>query len=194
MDYGSLTELRQVYEDDLALRIYDLHRLVTAHTNGWKKRDADAYGYEAFRRAWPNRDDFIQNFFWIRSKEVGEVCLLRYNDQQRQLDRHIKEQEAAGKPVRVIVLKARQTGISTYVQSAMAYRALTTKHFRCAVVAHKDESAAEIFEMTDRFVENLPFHPPLRTDRKSEIQTEWDSKYTTVTAGSSNAGRALACH
>lgn len=190
MNYADIEELQAVYDPTTASAIEGIYATCMRQPRAQR----DAIGFDTFLQAFPDEDTFIQTLFWIRSKTPGELVLLRYNSAQRKLVDYIARQEAARKPVRVIILKPRQTGFSTLVQAKMAYRTITRPHFRSVVVAHKEDSAAEIFEMTQRFRDEMPFKPPLKTDRRGELKTPNDSKYTCLTAGSDNVGRALSCH
>ena len=62
---------------------------------------------------------FIRRFLKIRDKE-GQLIPLVLNEPQRRLYGVVKEQWEAGKPVRIIILKARQMGFST-VTSAIVF-------------------------------------------------------------------------
>jgi hypothetical protein len=65
-------------------------------------------------------------------------------------------QEAEGKPVRIITLKARREGISTIVQGCMIKRGTQRKNHRGLVLAHDKTTSAEIFQMGETMYANLP--------------------------------------
>ena len=75
---------------------------------------------------------------------------------QERLARVVAEQEAAGKPVRVIIVKSRQTGCSTWIAGEMIKRAVTTPYRRILIVAHKMDTAGSLFDMGQRMHQNLP--------------------------------------
>ena len=58
--------------------------------------------------------NFIQKNLHIQNKG-GKLVPLRFNWAQQRLYREIERQRAAGRPVRIIILKARQVGFSTAV-------------------------------------------------------------------------------
>ena len=59
--------------------------------------------------------DYIENCLKIKTKS-GTVVPFRLNDAQRKLYAVAKRQQDAGKPVRLIILKARQLGFSTLTE------------------------------------------------------------------------------
>lgn len=75
---------------------------------------------------------------------------------QERVARMVEEQEAAGVPVRLIIVKSRQTGCSTWIQGEMAKRAITTPYCRVLDVAHKMDTAGALFHMLHRMHQHLP--------------------------------------
>jgi hypothetical protein len=75
---------------------------------------------------------------------------------QERVARMVAEQEAAERPVRLIIVKSRQTGCSTWIQGEMAKRAFTTPYCRVLDVAHKMDTAGALFHMLHRMHTHLP--------------------------------------
>lgn len=75
-----------------------------------------------------------------------------------------------GLPARVIVLKARKTGISSVTEADMTCEVLS-KGIDAIVIAHDDKTARYIYGMTERFLRNydLPL-PEFRRASKKELQ------------------------
>jgi hypothetical protein len=65
-------------------------------------------------------------------------------------------QEREGRPVRIIVLKARKEGISTWTQGRLIKRVTTRKNHKALVVAHDGDTASEIFEIGKTMYSQLP--------------------------------------
>lgn len=84
------------------------------------------------------RREWIEKFFPIRTK-AGEIALLKLNPAQRMIEAQIIRRERAGVPVRLLCLKARQMGCSTYVQGLMFERVLRGRHVRGLIVADNKE-------------------------------------------------------
>jgi hypothetical protein len=93
---------------------------------------------------------------------------------------------------RDLVLKARQLGISTYVQGEM-YRRTVTSTRTTITLAHDDPTTDALRRMADRFWENCQFNgiQPLRKYANAALTTypEFDSEALISKAGSKNVGR-----
>lgn len=98
---------------------------------------------------------FANEYVKIINKR-GQKCPLNFNAIQEVIEQTIQELEFRGKPVRIIVLKARQEGVSTYTQSRILWKTATKENRNALVVAHKDESTRSIFEKAKLMYENLP--------------------------------------
>ena len=113
--------------------------------------------------------DYIENFLWIRTKS-GELKLLQLNPAQNKLYRALQEQNKAGKPMRAIILKARQLGFSTFTEAMIFMRAATRFNTRSLIMAHLDTSTAGLFRMEKLFYDCLP--PELRPMMKKSNDAE----------------------
>lgn len=98
---------------------------------------------------------FIELFLKIRTKD-GSVISFLLNEPQRRLYQVIREQWQKGKPVRIIILKARQMGFSTLTEAIIFWMAVTAFNVECMIVAHKDEATKNLFRMSKRFYDHLP--------------------------------------
>lgn len=102
-----------------------------------------------------NCGEYIARFLVIRDKE-NNVVPLRLNKPQKRLYEAIRSQWEAGKPVRIIILKARQMGFSTLTEAVIFWMAATAFHVECMIVAHTDEATNKLFQMSKRFYDHLP--------------------------------------
>jgi hypothetical protein len=149
-----------------------------------------------------NFDVYSEKFIKIINKDTEKVPFLM-NNIQRQIDDKIKEIEAQGKPVRLIILKPRQPGVSTFVQAKFLHKTATAFNKTALVVAHTDKSTNAIFNKTKFMYDNLPeFIRPLRkasnaqelifdkpsTDKGNTIGL--NSKFKIATAGGTGIGRS----
>ena len=82
----------------------------------------------------------------------------------------VKEQAKQQKPIRIIILKARQMGFSTPTEALIFHRTVTRRNVNSLIVAHKDESSNNLFNMSKLFYENLP--PELQPMRKASNARE----------------------
>lgn len=117
--------------------------------------------------------DYIENLLWIKTKDQ-RVVRLYLNDAQRIIFKRIKEIEKEGKPIRFIILKARQEGVSTLCEAISFERAARHENTSALIVAHEPESTEEIFAMSKRFYDMLPdwMKPLRRYDNKKQMVFE----------------------
>lgn len=92
---------------------------------------------------------------------------------QLKVEAALEAQRKAGLPERVIVLKSRQTGISTWVQIKLMQRASLRPNRRCLVVAHDNDTAVSLFDIGKTVYEQLPgelpeIKPPIANMRDSD--------------------------
>jgi hypothetical protein len=92
---------------------------------------------------------------------------------QRPYIAEIERQYNAGKPVRIIVLKARQLGISTATEAVLFLWAFLHPGMNGMVVSHEDKQAQELYEMTRLYWDTWP-HKLLFDERyKTRRQLRW---------------------
>ncbi len=101
--------------------------------------------------------------FWaalfVRIKDkLGEQDIpFRLNRPQRRLLKELEEMRRNNRPVRIILLKARQWGGSTLIQMYMAWIQLVhKKNWNSVICAHLKDSAANIKGMYSKLLENYP--------------------------------------
>ena len=121
---------------------------------------------------------FIERFLKIIDKRGLTVPLIM-NPPQRRLYEVIKAQWNAGKPVRVIVLKARQLGFSTLIEAIIFWMAITAFYVRCMIVAHTEEATNNLFQMSRRYLDNLPeaVKPLQQASNAQELVFDRPAKY-----------------
>ena len=140
------------------------------------------------------RDDFpyfAENCLKIRTKQQKIVPLVLNEAQQCLMDAIEKQWAAEGK-ARVIVLKARQQGLSTAIGAWMYWRSINHTAQRAIVATHLADSTRALFDMTKRYFDNTPkiLKPSTRYNSKREIFFDkLDSSYVVGTAGSEGIGR-----
>lgn len=121
--------------------------------------------------------DYIENCLKIKTKS-GTVVPFRLNDAQRKLYAVAKRQQDAGKPVRLIILKARQLGFSTLTEGLIFHACATRRNVNALIVAHREDATANIFRMSKLFYDELPapVKPMLRASNAQELVFENPSK------------------
>ena len=135
---------------------------------------------------------FAKHCLKITTKDGQKVALI-YNRAQSHIHACLERQRAATGKVRAAIIKARQMGCTTYCQSRYFHRTHFTPNLTAFILAHMAQSTQRIFEMTARFIENLPegMRFPLLKDNRHEIVTAVGSSYAVGTAGSADVGRGL---
>lgn len=98
--------------------------------------------------------EFIEDNYKIKDKE-GNLVSLKFNHAQQEVYDVIKETYGK-KPVRIIILKARQLGISTFSEAMMTYLTTNQPNTDAVILAHINESASKIYEMTQLYISELP--------------------------------------
>jgi len=136
------------------------------------------------------RDQLITRLLKIRPKTGGSRW-LRLNRAQQEYSRTCSR--------RNIVLKARQLGITTYVAARYFVQTITRPGTLTVQVAHSQESAEAIFNIVQRFWENLPKAMlkgalvKSRSNVRQIVFPHLDSEYRVETADD-NAGRGMTIH
>jgi hypothetical protein len=128
----------------------------------------------------------------IRPK-AGALAPFEFNPAQRELHRRIEEHKVKAGRVRVIVLKARQMGISTYV-AARYYKATTSKPgLRTAIIGHEKPASRNLFNLVKRFHELMPLEQRQSTGTSNAeelIFDKLDSGYLVSVATLEGSGRS----
>jgi len=101
-----------------------------------------------------NDIDFMHDYIWIINKKK-ERQKLELNWIQLQIDNKIDELINNGIPPRIIILKARQEGVTTYSQGKMISKCVQSKDMNCLIVSHDKDSNNAIFSKSKFMYENL---------------------------------------
>lgn len=127
----------------------------------------------------------------IKIKEGGELQPFLFNKAQRFLHERIEDQKRRKGFVRIIIVKGRQLGGSTYVSWRFYRRSSRFKGVGTFIMSHEADTTNKLFSMVKRFHENMP--PPMRSSlkndsRKALVFDGLDSEYYVGTAGNEKAG------
>lgn len=96
-------------------------------------------------------------FAYIKRKGGGSDVLFRLNKPQRKLILRLEKMRKAGKPIRLILLKARQWGGSTAIQIYMSWLQLVHEvGLNSLIIAHQGTGSDEIKDMFDRMIKLYP--------------------------------------
>src|SRR5262249_21412826 len=90
----------------------------------------------------------------IRPKSGGLIP-LRFNSTQRLLHEKLEDQLKRRGKVRALVLKGRQTGISTYTAARLFWKTTHRRGCRARILAHRLDASDTLFGIVQRFHEHL---------------------------------------
>jgi hypothetical protein len=145
----------------------------------------------------------------IRTKK-GTLEPFKINDAQETVLQKIEEIQAKRKPVKVIVLKARQLGISTFAEGYIFKNTATKKLRNAQIVAHEDSASQNLYGMYKTFYDNLPpeltpmqkysnaqellFENPTTDINEKRKNPGLQSRVRVSTAKNVNTGRSFTIH
>jgi hypothetical protein len=141
------------------------------------------------------KDDFAHYAsccLWIRPKSGG-IAPFRLNAVQSRLHARAEAQLAATGRVRAIVLKARQPGVSTYVEGRLYWKVTHHTGVRAFILTHRDQATRNLFAIARRFHSNTPamVRCTLRAANARELDFALlDSGYRVGTAKAAGVGRS----
>lgn len=144
-----------------------------------------------------NTKEYIESYIKIRDKN-NNIIPLKLNEPQLKYYNVIKQLHEQNKPIRIIILKARQMGFSTETESIIFKNVVTKHNYNAGIVAHKEDSTSNLFNMSKRMLENLPdsIKPEQKKSNAKELVfnnedgTGLDSKIKCMTAGGKGIGRS----
>ena len=128
--------------------------------------------------------------------KAGRQVSMRLNKAQIVVQQVKHRYRKAGLPVKMIILKARQMGITTEA-TADSFCDINTKCNRHAmIVAHKQDSSVDIFRRVRQMQDQIAYKRPEQYNNRREIQYDQphNSKVEVQTAGNPDLGRGGTYH
>lgn len=143
-----------------------------------------------------NTKKYIESFLKIRDKNQ-QIIPFKINKPQMRLYNTIKELKQQKKPIRIIILKARQMGFSTLTEAVLFKETATHHNVNAGIIAHESRATNNLFTMSKLFYDNLPkeIKPEKKACNAQDLifnnkdNTGLNSKITCMTAGD-GAGRS----
>jgi hypothetical protein len=158
------------------------------------------------------KDDFpwyAENFLKIRDKKANIVD-FRLNKAQRIVFGHIEELRKNNMPVRILLLKARQMGMSTFTEGFIFHDTSTNENKNALIIAHEESASGNLFNMSKMYYEYLPdvirpmkkyangkvlqFENPTAEESEKMKNPGLRSKIAIATAGAGEVGRSATYH
>lgn len=150
------------------------------------------------------KDDFYRyckNNLKIKDKKANIVPFVP-NAPQRVLINYVLLCIKEKRPVKAIILKARQMGLSTAVEAIIYWWTSTNKNINSVIIGHEESSSKNLYMMFRRYYEksNPLFKPNVRYNTRTDLSFErfddagnqvgLESYIKTATAGNKAAGRS----
>lgn len=128
----------------------------------------------------------------------GDVLYLKCNPAQLMVHKALQMQYEKSLPVRVIILKARREGVSTYTAGRF-FTDINRLPNRYACVCSADQEATDkVFKMTKMFQDNMPAHISKSTKYSSRKEIVYEdphrSSFLCQTSGKGVLGRGGLTH
>jgi hypothetical protein len=109
---------------------YLFHALYDTQAGVYGLRKGNPYGI--------SRREFIESTVQIKTKR-RKLELIRYNQSQRNMEASVLRQERNAKAVRIVILKVRQNGISTYIIAFAFWLMLTHTDVKVRIIADRED-------------------------------------------------------
>lgn len=134
---------------------------------------------------------FSRHALQIKDKD-GDMIPFIFNSAQEYLHSRIECQLKDKGRVRVLILKGRQQGCSTYTAARFYHKATRNSGKSVFILSHESQTTDKLFSMVDRFQGFIPnpLKPSTGLFNRRQIQFDsLNSEYTVGTAGNENVGR-----
>jgi hypothetical protein len=144
---------------------------------------------------------YAANNLWIKDKDAQIVRFVPNIAQKELIDRVLTLLEL-GQPIRIIILKARQMGLSTAVEAIIYWYTTTNANITSTIIAHEDVASRNLYNMFKRYYDNSNpiFKPSRKYDTRTDLtfaredengnQVGLNSVIKTATAKNTSAGRS----
>jgi hypothetical protein len=142
--------------------------------------DAEPLSQEVKDKILAISEDFYRyadNNLWIKDKDSRIVKFVPNKAQKALIDR-VLQCLALGVPIRIIVLKARQMGLSTAIEAIIYWWTSTHKNITAVIVGHEDASSKNLYNMFKRYYEhcNPLFQPTRKYNTRQDIVFDVEDK------------------
>lgn len=135
----------------------------------------------------------------IVTKEIG-LMPLRLNWAQLDALDHVERQLADTGRVRLIILKARQLGMSTFVEALAYVMCFMIPRYRTLIVTHEKEASENILAMAHLYWEKDPQRALYTPKSESRFELSWKETKSSIKVatagqkGSAGVGRSKTTH
>lgn len=152
----------------------------------------DVYERNIRQRLKNDFEHYASRCLKIRTKE-GSIEPFIFNRAQRYLHEKVEFQRLKTGKVRVIILKGRQQGCSTYVGARIYHKVTHSRGIEAFILTHALDATDNLYKMTQRFYEHCPpiVKPQIKTNNSKELRfSDLDCGYKIGTAENKSVGRS----
>jgi len=144
----------------------------------------------------PTRKRLIEGGFSIIDKQNQKVPFIQ-NGIQNRLDEIREKLKTEGKPIWILILKARKEGVSAKVIADWTVDCLNPElgNLNAVVISHQQEATKRLFKRAKYYIETAKYEILKKTDNANEISfPETNSTFYIGTAGARAFGRGDDIH
>ena len=152
---------------------------------------------EQMRKLQALKEDFTyfsSNILKVENKR-GDIVSFKLNIPQEYIHYRAEDMLRRKGFVRILIVKARQQGCSTYVGGRFVHKARYNSNRKIFVFAHDAKTTARLFGGAKLFFNNMPEAVSLKTETENTKELTFinGTTYYVGTAGSKNVGRGFTC-
>jgi hypothetical protein len=147
-----------------------------------------------------NYELHARNCLYVRDHNTSKIVPLIFNSSQKICDDIAEQQRRELGHVRIMLLKARRFGGSTWFQGRAYSKTSLAPNRNAFIVAHQTESTATLFEMAKLMHARNPLAPATLKNNEKALKfdnregTGLKSEYRIASADTTSAGRAQGAH
>jgi len=149
--------------------------------------------------------DFLymaKHFLRVEARVGGKIIPFEMNGPQKILHIIVEKHIKPHRPVRIVALKARRMGFSTYFSARFFWKSAFHRNRKAAQITHEPEATDTLFKMVKRMYDHLPkwMQPEQKYNNKSLLEfnnkdgTGLNSGFRVATAGKSDFGSGQSIH
>ena len=140
-----------------------------------------------------NDFEYFSNTCLKIKPKVGGLQPFIFNKAQAYLDKVVNDMIAKYGKVRVIIVKGRQQGLSTWVEARGYWKVCHEPGTKAFILTHEGEATKNLFNMAKRYHDNAPvdIRPIMQKSNQTELVfNEMECEYAIGTAKTGDSGRS----
>lgn len=145
--------------------------LVRSRIANYEELDPEEQARQAVRVISNDFYIYCERNLMIKDKETRQVVPFKLNWAQELLVERVLDDLVHGRPVRYIILKARQMGLSTVIEALCYWWTTTHRFVNSVIIAHETEAASNLYKMFRRYYDfsHQIFQPDRKYNTKKDL-------------------------